>query len=291
MKTQNNKRVGCIKEYIINPIFCYFKEYILSFKLLKSYKWKILWMILTDIFYVLLIYLIIMFSYGNIMNQYMNELLPISQKVGIIKQANSPEEIKELTQKLFYDISKTGDINQIKSSILLTSGWFIGKIILTIIVLLFLASFTRALVWSFVKKSFKKFHKFVFYNVVWIVFCLAIFTIMLILIKIEILTKISLLLLLVYLYLSLILRIKYDVEKPLFKQIVLNPLFGVKYFIYYLLPFVLIALTFIVTLSIISLIQYILPPFVTGLILLMILFTLVTWSRIYLHMKTMLFVE
>lgn len=282
-KKEKDEEVKGILRYSLD----YLKMYFSSFRIFKEYNWKILWMILIDIFYVFLFYLIFMFSYASITNQYMNELLPTAQKVGILKQTDSPEEIKELTKNLFNDISKEGDMDKIKSSILFSSGWFVGKIVLALITLLLLTSLTRALVWSFIKKNFKKFHKFVLYNFVWIVFCVILLFLMSIIIKTELLTMISLLLLLLYLYFSLILRIKYDSEQPLFKQMLKNIGVGVTRFIYYIPAFILISLTLIIVLSIVSLIalllQSIVPAFIIGMILILTLLILITWSRIYLY--------
>ncbi|MFH1440334.1 MAG: hypothetical protein ABIG89_07220 [Candidatus Woesearchaeota archaeon] len=285
------KKNNFVPDYIRN----YAKDYVKSINVFRSYKWKILWILLIDISYLFLFYLIAALVVGSVMNTYIDDVLPFAEKVGQLKNMDMNNKYLDEMKKVSQELKDMFSSDDMISIIFKVSSRFIGKMLLGIFVLILFASAVKALIWSIIRSSFKRAHRFVLYNAIWIVMCLLFLVFGTILIKQDVMIRLSLFLFIAYSYLSTILKIRYNDEKPLFRQIWTNITFAVKYFIHYLPIYIAVITTSTIIIIIIYTLFHILLPnilpmavgnLILSLIIYIALLIFINWGRIYMYEKT-----
>jgi len=255
----------------------FFSVFINSFTRFKKLKMKILWILLIDVAFLLVFYLVFMYGSFTVFDTYNNELGPLAQKVGIANQITSIEDVKLLSE----NILNSDVVDELGSQTFSLTIKFISKIILTILILIALTSIHGALVWSFLKKSFKKFKKFVSYNSIWVTFFVILFFLISYIAKDEVLQVVLLLILFLFLYFLTIIRIKFDYKEPLFKQLLTQIKFGTKYFIIYMIGFFIFIVLLIISLLLLGMLNKILPIMIVGLIMNIFVLLSVLWMRVF----------
>ena len=275
--------------------------YLSSFKTFGRYRWKILWMILIDVGVVFLLYLLFMFTYGSVVDQYMNEMVPLAQKASLLKEAQNDEEADIAYEKLFTAITPSGDPKAVKRSMRWMLTLFVGKMILALLGACVIIALSRAAIWSMIKDIFsqpkmssksnknppknriKTFFRFFWYDLIWVLAGVIIFAILFFLTNLDAMIKISTPFVLVFVYFSVILKMRYEQKDIIFKQISQNLSHAIKSFIYYLGGIILLALTLAVLTLILTPLKYVLPEMAMGIFSIVMIFLVITWARIFFY--------
>jgi hypothetical protein len=258
-------------------------NYLDSFRKLWNYKSKLLYMVLIDFFYIIIIYLILFSSYLVFASEYLNQITPIAEKVGNINKAENMDEALNITMQLNEQLLGEFDPEKPFSKTYSIITFFISKLIGVLLLLLIFASIIKAVIWSFIKKSFKQFKKVIFMNLIWYTFCFVFILALWLLFKNKFFLNVGLFLILILVYFTIIQRTRFDNEKPIIKQMLKNISIGIKGFIHLFIPLILILLTLIIIINIFALIAIFINPILISIIMFIILLVFTSWSRVYLY--------
>ncbi len=281
---QTSSRLEKCKSSVKAVLSKFFLDYGRSFKSIKRYGMKFISMMLIDAIFLLVFYLVLYGGYSFMFKQYIDEIIPIAQSAGQMKSAQTFEEAKNATIDINMKLFNVYNKDKPFSGIFMTLGIFIAKIIIYILLLAAIVSISRAIIWSMVKESFRKFWKFVLYDLMFTFLVGAVFILLWLFVKPDIIVILLTILALGYIYFTTVLRAKFnnDASAPsIFRQLSSNLAAGIKGFIIMAPAIIMVVLTFIVLFNIFGFIFQKLPQMVLGSISLALILAIICWSRIY----------